>query len=254
MAKDWDFYLCRVDDKPASIFLDLALARDAPIGDLPHMAYVFVSMNAPRPDGLSSKEEFDTLAAIEDALEQGLCTDFSTRYVGRNTSAGRRDFFYYTGRESGWKDRVAAVMRSFPAYDVDYGARSDPEWETYFRFLYPVPADHQRIMNRRVCFNLEKHGRCPGEAARDRPLGLFPQRRSARRLRGTGCRAWLRMARRPKRREGRGGLRRSPHARRRAELSGDRCRHYATVRPRSRVWRTLQRLGMRRGLLTAGLR
>jgi hypothetical protein len=158
MAKDWDFYLCRVDDKPASIFLDLALARDAPFGDLPHMAYVFVSMNAPRPDGLSSKEEFDTLAAIEDALEQGLCTDFSTRYVGRNTSAGRRDFFYYTGRESGWKDRVAAVMRSFPAYDVDYGARSDPEWETYFRFLYPAPADHQRIMNRRVCFNLEKHG------------------------------------------------------------------------------------------------
>jgi Regulator of ribonuclease activity B/Family of unknown function (DUF695) len=122
------------------------------------MGYVFVHMNAPRPDGFSSKEEFDTLAAIEDALERGLCAGPSTRYVGRNTSAGRRDFSYYTSRDSGWEGRVAAVMQSFPAYDVDCGARSDPEWETYFRFLHPSPVDHHRIMNRRVCFNLEKHG------------------------------------------------------------------------------------------------
>jgi hypothetical protein len=158
MAKDWDFYACRVDDKPASIFVDLALACAAPIAHSPALAYVFLEMNAPRPDGLSSQTEFATLAAIEDALEKELCAERRTVYVGRSTSAGRRDFFFYCGDAGDWKERVDAVMRRFPDYDFDCGARGDREWRTYFEFLYPSPEDHQRMRNRRVCFNLEKHG------------------------------------------------------------------------------------------------
>jgi hypothetical protein len=81
--------------------------------------------------------------------------------------------------------RTVAVMRSFPAHDVDCGSRADPEWETYCRFFYPSPADHQRIMNRRLCVDLQKHGRRPVESARDRSLGLFSHRCGALGLRSS---------------------------------------------------------------------
>jgi len=163
MSKDWDFYACRIDHRPASIFVDLALARAAPVARSPALAYVLLEMNAPRSDGLSSQTEFATLAAIEDALEKELCADPHTIYVGRSTAAGRRDFFFYSGDAGDWKDRVGAVMRRFPDYDLDCGTRADPEWRTYFEFLYPSPEDHQRMQNRRVCFKLEKLGDALGE-------------------------------------------------------------------------------------------
>src|SRR5690606_18463753 len=96
MSVDWDFYLCRVDGDPASIFVDLGLARDAPVNDRPHMAYVRVYMQSPRPDGLSSQEEFDALVRLENSLTSALSADNATIYVGRNTSGGCRDFYFYT--------------------------------------------------------------------------------------------------------------------------------------------------------------
>lgn len=68
MNADWDFYALLVDDQPASIFVDFALASMAPITEAPIMFYVSVRMRAPRPDGLSSQEEFDELIAVERSL------------------------------------------------------------------------------------------------------------------------------------------------------------------------------------------
>ena len=49
MTENWDFYFARVDDRPASLFVDLGAVEEAPIERLPTMAYVRVEMNAPRP-------------------------------------------------------------------------------------------------------------------------------------------------------------------------------------------------------------
>ena len=40
MEHEWYFYLLRVDDHPASIFVDLALKQVAPVSDRTVMAYV----------------------------------------------------------------------------------------------------------------------------------------------------------------------------------------------------------------------
>jgi regulator of RNase E activity RraB len=158
MSDNWDFYFCRVDDKPASIFLDLDIEQPAPISDLAHMSYVRLRMNAPRPDGFSSQEESETLNAIEDVLSAGLTADGSTRYVGRNTSDGWRDFYFYAAGAGDWQARVSRLMAPYQDYKFETGSRPDPEWKTYFEFLRPTPVDRQRIENRRVCFNLKKHG------------------------------------------------------------------------------------------------
>jgi hypothetical protein len=157
MTDDWDFYFLRVEDAPASIQVDLGLKSSVPLAALPNMAYVRVYMNRARPDGMSSQEEYEALIALEDALTAALVRD-DTQYVGRCTSGGTRDFYYYCASTADWSQRVAAVLAMFAEYRHEAGGRADPSWSVYREFLYPSAEDRERIENRRVCIQLEKHG------------------------------------------------------------------------------------------------
>jgi len=157
MTENWDSYALRVDDKPASIFADLGIQSDAPIASLLHMAYIRLHMNQPRTDGLSSTEEFDILVKIEKAIEANLCGD-DVAYVGRNTSGGCRDFYFYASTPENWQGKVGRVLSMFEDYKYETGTREDAAWSTYLNFLLPGKADRQRIENRRVCEALEQHG------------------------------------------------------------------------------------------------
>ena len=157
MTDNWDFYALRVDDQPASIFVDLGIQQQAPLRSHPHMAYVRLRMNQPRPDGLSSQEEFDTLIDIEEALEANLCND-EVGYVGRNTSGDCRDFYFYAVTPTDWQSRVDETLAPFKDYEYETGTREDPEWSAYFNFLLPSARSRQMIENRRVCEALERYG------------------------------------------------------------------------------------------------
>lgn len=41
-------------------------------------------------------------------------------------------------------------MERHSSYAFEVTDRPDPEWSTYFDFLYPRQADYQRMMNRRL--------------------------------------------------------------------------------------------------------
>jgi hypothetical protein len=157
MTDNWDFYSLRVDGEPASIFVDLGIQPQVPLTTHPYMAYVRLHMNRPRPDGLSSQEEFDTLVEIEKSLETHLCSD-KVGYVGRNTSGGCRDFYFYAATATNWKSKVDRTLSAFKGYKYETGERSDAEWSVYLNFLLPGERDRQRIENRRVCEALEHRG------------------------------------------------------------------------------------------------
>ena len=158
MTEDWDFYPLRVEGKPASIFVDLGIAEAAPLAHLPHMAHVRVYMNDPRPDGLSSREEYDALVRVEDALEKALCNE-GVGYVGRCTSNGCRDLYFYVADPQAWGDKVQQAMGGLQdKYEFAAGARLDADWSAYFNFLTPGAADRQGMENRKVCRALEEHG------------------------------------------------------------------------------------------------
>lgn len=157
MSEDWDFYLAKVDHKPASIMVDLGIRKALPKPDYPYMAYLRLRMLNPRDDGLSSQEDFDDLCTFMDSLEPITETPDNI-YVGRNTSDGNRDFFYYTKSPITLEKSISKFMKSFPEYKFETGHQEDVEWSTYHNFLYPDSNAHQRIMNRRVCEQLQEHG------------------------------------------------------------------------------------------------
>jgi hypothetical protein len=182
MSNDWDFYSCRVDDEPASIFADLGIRRDVPLDSLPFMAFVRLFMRAPRPDGLSSQEEFEELIRLEDQVTASLKADDVTTYVGRNTSGGCRDFYFYVSDPSNFTERVTAALADFPEYKYEAGSRLDKEWNTYLKFLYPSPEDMERIQNRRVCESLQKNGDALSEPREIDHWAYFPDDNSRARF------------------------------------------------------------------------
>jgi len=157
MNEHWDYYFLRVDEQPASIFLNLALFDEAPLEHLPHMAYVRLYMQTPREDGLSNQDEFDALTALEDHVVGSLLGN-DTAYVGRCTTQGCRDFFFYVANAEDWAARAAKAFELYPDYEYDTGTREDEDWALYFGYLYPSPMDIQTIQNRRVCEALEQDG------------------------------------------------------------------------------------------------
>jgi hypothetical protein len=134
------------------------VAKDAPLVAYPVMSYVWLAMKNPRHDGLSSSEDFEALKSLEDLLESWLTSGGSAVYVGRNTSNGFRDFYFYCVPEVDWVTRIAESMRSFSGYRYESGSRPDPEWNSYFDFPLPGNREMQSIQNRRVCDSLQRHG------------------------------------------------------------------------------------------------
>ncbi|MFK7975682.1 MAG: DUF695 domain-containing protein [Halioglobus sp.] len=154
---DWDFYFCEVDSEPASIYLNLGLRQSPPVTERPVMAYARIRMPNPRQDGLCSDEDFEALAELEDLLVAGVAEKLDALFVGRNTSSGTRDFYFYLVSEDDWVETVRGVLDQ-TALEHQAGCRADPEWEVYGGFLYPSGRERQEIQNRRVCDVLESQG------------------------------------------------------------------------------------------------
>ncbi|HSH46194.1 MAG TPA: DUF695 domain-containing protein [Longimicrobiales bacterium] len=158
MTGDWDYYFTRVNGTLASIFLDLDARSMVPDASRPWVLWVFVKMGAPREDGLSSSEEAPTLDEIEGRVTAALSASCGARLVGRVTTAGRRELYYYASTGEDVEATAAQVLSAFPEYPHQAGSQRDEEWSQYLNVLYPSPAEHQMIQNRRVVAALAEHG------------------------------------------------------------------------------------------------
>jgi uncharacterized protein (TIGR01619 family) len=158
MPEGWNFYVCKVNGVLASVALDLDLRKQVPDPSKPELLWVWVYCNSPRPDGLSSDEEFDKLVEIEQRMTRSLERDFKAILSGRITTAGHREFYYYCTHSVGFEAAVADVLTYFRDYKFDCGVQKDPEWKQYLNVLYPSDEQRQRIENRSVLDLLAQKG------------------------------------------------------------------------------------------------
>ncbi|MDR3073849.1 MAG: DUF695 domain-containing protein [Deltaproteobacteria bacterium] len=157
MSDDWDGYFTYVEDRPATMLLDLGLAEEAPIPGLSVMAYITVDFLAPDENGFSGRGEDARLIALEDALVSALSHDMCL-FVGRCTTGGRREFFFYMDNAGELERKVEAVLARFEEYAWDMGLVEEPGWDTYLEFLYPDEQGMDAIRNSRQCRELEARG------------------------------------------------------------------------------------------------
>ena len=148
MSKDWETYSTHVDGKPASVFVDMGVADDAPLEKLTIVAWVKLRLRHPCEDGTACENEQPALQAIDDALKSGLVSK-TTAHVGSLTLDGHRDFYFYTSLAQAWKERVHQALQAFTDYQFSCGSRPDREWDLYFELLSPADEDLVSIENRR---------------------------------------------------------------------------------------------------------
>lgn len=162
VKQDWDQYFCRIEDKPASIRLNLALGSLAPIKDCYQQIWFSVKLMNPDANGFTTSEEFDTICAIEDSVLNALDRKYGCVFAGAVKTDGRLDLYVYSQLTKGVESVVGSIMQSsFPDYRYALDVKEDRDWEDYHHFLYPNSYEFQVIQNRRVIEQLEQSGDNP---------------------------------------------------------------------------------------------
>ena len=157
LPQNWDFFMCRIEGAPASIRTNLALIEVAPLEGLSQRLQFYIKMQNPRPDGLSSNEEYPILCDIEDAIgEKAGATGAVLAGVVR--SEGFLELWFYTQNAEALAKTCEEALQTFEGYQSGYNIAEDPEWEDYFDFLYPDEFSYQTMQNRKVLMQLEKNG------------------------------------------------------------------------------------------------
>ena len=157
LPQNWDFFMCRIEGAPASIRTNLALIEVAPLEGLTQRLQFYIKMQNPRPDGLSSNEEYPILCDIEDAIgEKAEATGAVSAGVVK--SEGFLELWFYTQNAEALAKTCEDALQTFEGYQSGYNIAEDPEWEDYFGFLYPDEFSYQTMQNRKVLMQLEKNG------------------------------------------------------------------------------------------------
>ena len=157
LPQNWDFFMCRIEGAPASIRTNLALIEVAPLEGLTQRLQFYIKMKNPRPDGLSSNEEYPILCDIEDAIgEKAEATGAVSAGVVK--SEGFLELWFYTQNAEALAKTCEEALQTFEGYQSGYNIAEDPEWEDYFGFLYPDEFSYQTMQNRKVLMQLEKNG------------------------------------------------------------------------------------------------
>lgn len=165
MTRQFNFYQCRVNDKPASIYLDLGLKAGAPDPKRPQILVVWAYLRYPDPDNaLATDAEFEALGEMEDRLAEALSDRHGARYAGRITHEGRREFYFYSASASGMEAAAKEALATFGNYRIDYWSQPDPEWKQYLNVLFPKGASLRWMQDRDGVAALHKRGAAPGVA------------------------------------------------------------------------------------------
>lgn len=165
----WEVYVTYVDEKPAVILVDISVSKIAPIVRLPNLSWVWVYLQNPDDDGFPTDEEDVRLNEIEDSLNDSIDLT-GTKYVGRVTSDGRREFYFYAENSQSFRESVSAAMQSVTGYRFEIDETDDEEWRHYCDVLYPSSEDLQQIRNQHEITRLQEAG---DSLTKPRPVDHF---------------------------------------------------------------------------------
>jgi uncharacterized protein (TIGR01619 family) len=159
MSDRWETYLCQIDNNVGSILFDFGIRDSAPLSDLSELTWLCLYIDKVRADGFPESSEFEQLNKVDDAIDEivSIATG-DICYVGRATSNGRRTYFFYGTISSLTEKSLASALSAYPKYRFDLGSKSEPEWNTYFEYLFPDARQYQTISNGHVLQALEEHG------------------------------------------------------------------------------------------------
>jgi hypothetical protein len=145
---DWDFYKANINEKIASVFLNLEAESDLNITSYPKLCWVFIRLNIERKDGLSHDNEFEALLKYEELLLVHL-KEKPIELVGCVTTNGMRQFYFYSNKDFEFEKYAEIFASEQTTHQYQLGEKLDPNWEQYKSVLYPGEFGIEQINERR---------------------------------------------------------------------------------------------------------
>ncbi|MDM5246001.1 DUF695 domain-containing protein [Lysinibacillus sp. G4S2] len=159
MSKHWDVYLDYIDEKIASIALDMDVWQEIDTEEYNHAIAVKLKIKDPNKNGFPIGSEAKKINEIEVSLKEVVGLNHIIN-VGRITTDGTRDIIFYSNQEK-QKDLIeaAGLLIKSTGYEFEvFSIEEDENWEFYFNYLYPNQYQQQHMGNRSVVDQLEKTG------------------------------------------------------------------------------------------------
>jgi len=157
--ENWDIYMAQLDNKPASILVDLNVINFAPDVRFPYLVITGPKTDKVNDQGLPLP---DAIAEMENILTEtgNFITGLTAKaLVGTVTCNGERFNYYYVKDTMGIRNALHRMYeRNFRHYSYGIKIRKEPDWRTYRSFLYPNPDNMAWMDNTRSVTHLMEQG------------------------------------------------------------------------------------------------
>lgn len=164
--EQWDFYPARVNDAPASVFLDMSFMSIAPVKDMPRLWWVFLKMESPESHGMGGDEDANILWAAEDEIVPLIEKRLQGRMIGRVRGEGDWQLYFYAPGGSVPNAEIESLVSANQSRPYWVDSKEDSEWSFYRDFLFPSDERYQWMKDRSVVERLAESGDDPS-AERD---------------------------------------------------------------------------------------
>ncbi|WP_137789296.1 DUF695 domain-containing protein [Bacillus sp. E(2018)] len=158
MSDNWNFYIDELDGNLASFVVDLDVGEEINIKKYNWLFTVKLTVKSPTELGFPEEIEDELLGELEYDLMEKLYNEDIIQ-VGRLTTNGTREFFYYAKKEKQFKiiDKQALAIFDNNEYETEISSIEEEEpLSFYYEFLYPNEYHLQQMNNRDLVELLEK--------------------------------------------------------------------------------------------------
>lgn len=155
-TENFESYIRIANNLKQFIVVDTGLNSIAPVNSKQNLLKISFQMLNVDDEGLSSSsEELEEFGEIEDKMVEKLTKD--EIFVGRITSNGLRDFYFYT-KDKKIEFIFQDILKKHEKFKAKITFEVDENWNKYYQLLYPTDEEFQKIGNRSVLDNLEEGG------------------------------------------------------------------------------------------------
>lgn len=137
-AETWWSYTASIENLPATIKVDLALARKVPLADYPYLVITGTAYRSERDYGLPEPADMDRLNKISAKVVTTIQSATPAIHAGSFTRAYEQKDYVYVKDRSGIEKRLADMYgQACKGCKTSISVRSDPSWSVYKEFLFP---------------------------------------------------------------------------------------------------------------------
>lgn len=158
-TEQWDMYMASINNKPASVLVDLALYPNAPDTRFPYLVITGPRFKNCKANGLPETEELPKLEEILEASTAFLSGVTAKVLAGTLTHNCQRNNYYYVKDTANVRNALIRLYkRNYSDYNYGIIIKYEASWLNYISVLYPTAATKDWMENQKTLASLVQQG------------------------------------------------------------------------------------------------